>query len=63
MTRTISLLVLLALPICTSGQTVTGTLLGTVTDVSGSVVPNAAIMVTETATNVARRSATNDEGI
>jgi len=40
----------------------TATLLGTVTDPSGSVVPNATVTITNPATGVARTSATNDVG-
>src|SRR5579862_4137551 len=40
----------------------TGTILGTVTDSSGAVVPNARITVTNTATKVALQTATNSAG-
>jgi len=40
----------------------TATLLGTVTDPSGSVVPNATVTITNPATGVTRTSATNDVG-
>ena len=39
-----------------------GTIRGTVTDVSGAVVPNANVEVTDTATNQARKLTTNAEG-
>ena len=39
------------------------TITGTVTDATGAVVPNAAIIVTETATNVSYPSKTNGEGL
>ncbi len=48
------------LPIFAFGQE--GTILGTVTDPSGSVVPNVAITITDVDTNTARTSATNDTG-
>jgi hypothetical protein len=55
------LCVLLAgLPIFAVGQE--GTILGTVTDPSSSVVPNAAITITNVDTGEARTSATNDTG-
>jgi hypothetical protein len=57
------LFLLVLFPISLFGQAVTATLLGTVTDSSGAVVPNAAITVTETSTNVARKAITNQEGI
>lgn len=43
-------------------QAVNATLLGTVTDVSGAVVPNAKVTATETKTNVARSTVTNESG-
>ncbi|HYO82232.1 MAG TPA: TonB-dependent receptor, partial [Bryobacteraceae bacterium] len=58
-----SLFVLLALPLLAMGQAVTATLIGTVSDSSGAVVPNASITVTETATNIPRKAATNEEGL
>ena len=39
-----------------------GTIRGTVTDASGAVVPNAAVEVVDTATNLIRKLATNAEG-
>jgi hypothetical protein len=45
------------------GQAVTATLLGTVTDASGVVVPNANVIVVETATGVVHKGATNIDGI
>ena len=44
-------------------QAITATLLGTISDSSGAVVPGAAIVVIETATGVSRRTETNTEGI
>jgi hypothetical protein len=44
------------------GQTVSATLLGTVTDVSGGVVANAKVTVTETQTGVVHTVQTNDSG-
>jgi hypothetical protein len=40
----------------------TGTILGTVTDTSGAIVPNAKVTVTNTATNVAYRTVTGSAG-
>ena len=51
---------LVALPSCTFGQT--ATIVGTVTDPSGAVVPNVAITVTNTATSVSNSVSTNDAG-
>jgi len=58
-------LFVLAIPLAASvhSQAITATLLGTVQDVSGAVVPNATVSVTETATGVNRRTASNQEGI
>jgi hypothetical protein len=62
MIRIFALLFLL-LPTCAFSQAITATLLGTVTDTSGAVVPGAAVIATDVATGVARRAATNNEGI
>ncbi len=43
-------------------QSVNGTLLGTVNDPSGAVVQNAIVTATESGTNVARETKTNDSG-
>jgi hypothetical protein len=44
------------------GQSTFGTILGTVTDRSGSVVPGARITITNTAQNVSRETLSNGEG-
>jgi Carboxypeptidase regulatory-like domain len=44
------------------GQTVNGTLLGTVTDSSGAIVSGASVTITEVKTGVRRSAATNDSG-
>jgi Carboxypeptidase regulatory-like domain len=44
------------------GQGQAGTLLGTVTDSSGAVLPNVTVTITNTATGVTRSSVTNDAG-
>ncbi len=43
-------------------QTLTATLVGTVTDSSGGSVPNAKVTITETNTNVSRSGQTNESG-
>lgn len=53
---------LLILPASLAAQTVTATLVGTVRDGSAAAIPNAAIQVTETATNLVTSSVTNDSG-
>src|SRR5260370_35912832 len=54
-------LLLLAEPIFAQGGA-TGTILGTVSDSSGAIVPNAKVTVTNTATNVAFRTLTTSAG-
>ena len=44
-------------------QAVSATILGTVTDPTGAVVPQAEVTVTEEQTGIARHAATNDEGL
>src|SRR5882757_6697980 len=43
-------------------QAVNGTLLGTVTDSTGAVVPNAKVTITETNTNISRANTSNESG-
>lgn len=52
----------LIFPAAILAQSTNGTLLGTVTDVSGAVVPKAAVSVTETRTNVTHASSANEHG-
>ncbi|SFS10499.1 TonB-dependent Receptor Plug Domain [Granulicella pectinivorans] len=63
--RHLSLMLLLAVCCCVSafGQTITGSVNGTVTDPSGAVVPNAKATATNIDTNVATSSTTNKDGI
>ena len=44
------------------GQAVTASLLGTVTDSTGGVVPNAKVAITEMSTGISRRRETNASG-
>jgi hypothetical protein len=53
---------LAAIPWGLSAQTFTGTILGTVQDTTGAVVPGARVVVVEAATNVERSTVTNDQG-
>lgn len=45
-----------------SSQAVNSTLVGTITDSSGAVVPNAKVTITETTTNVSHSASTNESG-
>ncbi len=56
------LLALLALPSLVYGQGANATLLGTVTDASGAVVPNASVQVTNVATGVRQTMKTDSQG-
>ena len=56
------LLALLALPNLVNGQGANATLLGTVTDVSGAVVPNASVQVANVATGVRQTVTTDSQG-
>ena len=62
--RTICAVLALVILTAASGfsQAVNATLLGTVTDSSGGVVPNAKVIVTETNTGVSRSGQTNESG-
>ena len=59
--------VLLALMLCLPGRVLlaqtSGEITGEVKDQSGAVTPNAPVTVTNTATNVARSTSTNEAGI
>ena len=52
----------LLIPVAFGQGTDLGTLRGVVTDPTGSVVPNAAVSVTDIATGVAREGKTNGQG-
>jgi Carboxypeptidase regulatory-like domain len=61
-----SLLPLVAMSFCADflrAQTATGTILGTITDTSGAVIPNASVTITNKSTAAARRLAANSEGL
>ncbi len=51
------------IPAAASGQAVSSTLVGTVTDSSGAIVPNATITATENRTGVARKTASTTDGV
>jgi Carboxypeptidase regulatory-like domain/TonB dependent receptor len=53
---------LLAIPFAVSGQVTTATIVGTVTDPGGAVVPNAQVTARNTDTGLSRTVASNDEG-
>ena len=44
-------------------QTLKGTILGSITDASGAVVPAAQVVITETGTNATRAAGSNDSGL
>jgi hypothetical protein len=62
LTRAFGWACLLLLPLAVMAQGVSGRILGTVTDPSGAVVPNAAITVTNLDTGVVTKGATNSSG-
>src|ERR1051326_218758 len=45
------------------GQTTTGAITGAVTDPSGAAIPSVTISVTNTATNIASRTQSNEAGV
>src|SRR5262252_2012250 len=59
---TMTLIVMSALPPALSSQSFLGTILGTVRDSSGAVLPGAAITVTNSGTNQIRTAVTNESG-
>jgi hypothetical protein len=59
---TYCLLLLLLVSSSASGQTLTGTILGTVTDATGAVVQGARITAVNTGTNQTRTTLTNVSG-
>jgi hypothetical protein len=58
----LSLLLSSALAPLVSGQTLKGTILGTVTDISKGVIPRVTVNLTETNTNFRRSESSNDSG-
>ena len=56
------LLLLAATDVRSAAQAIYGSLVGTVTDQSGAVVPNAAVTATETTTGVVRQDKTDSSG-
>lgn len=63
--RHLSLMLMFAVLCCANafGQTITGSVNGTVTDPSGAVVPNAKVVATNIDTGVATTGTTNKDGI
>src|ERR1044071_1282479 len=53
---------LLAIPLAASGQVTTATIVGTVTDPGGAIVPNAQVTARNTDTGLSRTVSSNDEG-
>jgi hypothetical protein len=60
---TLCSLVLVVFSLAAFGQTITGTITGTVMDASGAVVPNAKVVATNTQTNLTYPTETNSAGI
>src|SRR5947208_2956148 len=61
-TATLLLVGISFVPHNTRGQEPYGTILGTVTDSSGAVIPDAEVQITNTATNVSTQVVTNPAG-
>jgi len=61
-TRGVVLAILLSFSLLASGQAVTGSVLGTVTDSSGAVVPGAKVLITAVNTSISRTAETNASG-
>ena len=67
-TRNMKLALALVLAVCAgrlpawAQSTSTGTVAGVITDQSGAVVPDAAVRLTDTTTNIARTTTTNKDG-
>jgi hypothetical protein len=55
-------LLLAAAPVVSLAQTATGSIIGTIVDPAGAAVPNASIVITNTGTNEAFRTAASGEG-
>src|SRR5688572_16182805 len=53
---------LVGLPAVSLAQSSTASINGTVKDASGSIIPNAEVLLTNTQTNVERKATTNDVG-
>ena len=66
MNRLLTSCALCALLLCCTltlnGQTVNATLLGTITDITGGVIPNAKVSITELNTGISRSAETNESG-
>ena len=60
--RVMILSALILLPICVLGQSTTASIVGTVKDSTGAILPNVAITVTNTATNTARNTVSDSDG-
>lgn len=57
------LVIVLAAPLCLQAQVLYGTIVGTVTDSSGSAIPGAAVTATEVSTNIKYEAKTDYAGI
>ena len=56
-------LLLLVLPVRGTSQTVGGTILGTISDQSGAVIPGVIVTIKNMATGITRNASTNDAGL
>ncbi len=59
----LSVAVVLLLAVSAAGQSTTGTITGTVSDVTGAVLPGVEVTVTNVGTNLTRNLITNESGL
>src|SRR5688500_13124607 len=62
MVNVITILALLAFSVAVSGQTITGSMSGTITDINGAVIAGAAVTLTGDKTAETRNATTDEDG-